>query len=166
MITIPFKYTKDDISKAFDLHYLKKFPVRSKLMLITGLALLFFSIFLFFIKNEAIGNLKWMLLVLSIIYLGFYSFRKKSLVKIAMRNKTIVDIKEITFNNVEITFKGEKGYSTQQWGEFEDIAQDDYTTLFYLSKYNFFIVPMRILDAEQRKQFMHYTSPLREKKLI
>lgn len=147
MNTFDLNYTQQDIEKAFDLHYNKQFPLRSKLLLILGVVLLLTALFFVFIPEGVFPSMKWIFALMGIFYIGFYFYRKRTMVKLAMNNPTIRDMRRIEFHDTHIHFSGEKGYSKQEWSNFIEVHSDEASTLLYLSKHNFFILPNRCLDA-------------------
>lgn len=78
MNEIILEYNRIDIEKAFDLHYSKQFPIRSKLLLVLGFFLILGSLALLFSKSAYAVNLKWIFAALGLFYIGFYFFRKKN----------------------------------------------------------------------------------------
>lgn len=143
------KYTSEDIQKAFDLHYSKQFPLRSKMLLLLGLILLLTAIYFFFAPLENYPSMKWIFTLLGFFYIGFYFYRKRSMVKLAMKNPTIKDMRKIILSKGTIRFEGEKGYSEQEWKNFQEFHENDDAILVYLSKHNFFILPKRNFSKEQ-----------------
>jgi hypothetical protein len=148
MKVIDLNYTVGDIEKAFDLHYAKQFPLRSRLLLILGVVLLFTSFVFFFIKQGVLPSMKWIFALMGVFYIGFYFYRKRSLVNLAMKNPTIRDMRKIELKDKYIRFSGEKGYSEQEWPNFKEIHEDNQSILLYLSKHNFFILPKRYFNRE------------------
>jgi cation transport ATPase len=147
MKTLDLSYTKEDIEKAFDLHYNKQFPFRSKLLLILGVILLLTAFVFVFVHVGAFPSMKWIFALMGIFYIGFYFYRKRTMVNLAMKNPTIRDMCKIELTEAHIRFSGEKGYSVQEWDKFNEIHSDEFSTLLYLSKHNFFILPSRCLEA-------------------
>lgn len=144
-----FNYTKEDVMKAFELHFAKKFPLRSRLMLILGVLVLLASLVFFFVSVPAYPNMKWIFLFMGIFYIGFYFYRKRVMVNMAMKNPTISDMGSMQITNQHITFSGDKGSSEQAWSNFTDILEDDSSVLLYLSKQNFFILPKRCFSEDE-----------------
>jgi uncharacterized protein YneF (UPF0154 family) len=148
MNTITFNYTRDDVLKAFELHFAKKFPLRSRLMLILGAAVLIGSLVQFIVPFIAYPNMKWILLLMGVFYIGFYFYRKRIMVNLAMKNPTIADMGSMEFSLDKIRFSGEKGASEQVWSNFIDLIEDENSLLLYISKQNFFILPKRCFSDE------------------
>lgn len=142
------QYTKEDIQKAFDLHYSKQFPIRSKMLLLLGLILLVTAIFFFFSPPAKFPALKWLFTLMGFFYIGFYFYRKRTMVNLAMKNPTIKDMRKIKLTEEHIRFEGEKGYSEQLWGNFKEFYHNEDALLIYLSKHNFFILPKRSLSEK------------------
>ena len=149
MNSITFNYSQEDVKKAFELHFLKKFPIRSRLMLIMGMVVLGVSLVLFVFPVEAYPNMQWLFLLMGIFYIGFYFYRKRVMVNLAMKNPTIKDMSSMTIQDDSIKFAGEKGGSEIPWAAFKDTLEDDYSVLLYLSKQNFFILPKKYFNQEQ-----------------
>ena len=148
MNSIPVAYTKADVFKAFDLHFAKKFPIRSRLMLILGVPILAASLVLFLVSLEAYPKLKWIFLLMGIFYIGFYFYRKRVMVNLAMKNPTIAKMGAMKIAKNHIRFSGDKGYNDQPWSSFIDCIEDNDSMLLYLSKQNFFILPKRCFSPE------------------
>lgn len=149
MNEIILEYKRSDIEKAFDLHYNKQFPVRSKLLLVLGFILIVAS-FVLLVSNFAYAsNLKWIFALLGAFYIGFYFYRKKTMVNLAMKNPTISNMKKAELTENEIVFIGSNGYSKQEWGFFKQMFIDEFSLLLYLDKHFFFIIPISALSQEQ-----------------
>lgn len=146
MKTFDLTYTKEDVEKAFNLHYNKQFPFRSKLLLILGVILLLTAFVFVFINQDIFPSMKWVFALMGIFYIGFYFYRKRTMVNLAMKNPTIKDMRKVELKESHIRFSGEKGYSEQEWSNFIEIHADEFSTLLYLSKHNFFILPSRCFD--------------------
>jgi len=152
MKAILIDYTKADLAAAFNLHYAKKFPIRSKLLLFLGLFLFVLGAVLFFIPIDRLGNMKWIFFLVGLFYIGFYFYRKNSLINMALKNPTIKDMEKLAFTEKNIRFEGKKGFFEQDWDKFEEIHQDEDSTLLYSSKHNFFIIPSRILNDDEKNK--------------
>lgn len=160
MNTFDIKYTHSDLESAFNLHYAKKFPIRSKLLLILGVVLFIAGLGLFFVEMPKLGSLKWLFFFMGLFYVGFYFYRKGSLIKMAMKNPTIKDMKKVAFNDQTIRFEGDGGFFEQEWSKFNEAFEDDKSILMYMSKHNFFIIPKRLMNKEQQASFKKYISQL------
>lgn len=154
MNTFNLNYTKADLEAAFNLHYAKKYPVRSKLLLILGLLLFVGGIALFFVQMPKLVNLKWLFFFMGLFYVGFYFYRKSSLIKLAMKNPTIKDMKKISFSDKSIRFEGDAGFFEQEWDKFIEAYQDENSILLYLNKHNFFIIPKHVMTKEQETSML------------
>ena len=150
MNSFQIKYTNADLEAAFNLHYAKKFPIRSKLLLFLGLFLFVIGAAMFFFPIERLGNMKWLFFLVGLFYIGFYFYRKRSLIKMAMKNPTIKDMEKISFSDKIIRFEGQKGFFEQEWTKFDEMHQDEDSILLYMTKHNFFIIPKRVLNQEQK----------------
>lgn len=149
MNAISFNYSQEDVKRAFDLHFLRKFPIRSRLMLILGVLVLGASLVLFVVPMESYPNMKWVFLLMGVFYIGFYFYRKRVMVNLAMKNPTIKDMNSMTLSEATIKFAGEKGESDIPWSAFKDSLEDEYSFLLYLSKQNFFILPKKHFTEDQ-----------------
>lgn len=149
MTEIPISYKAEDIEKAFDLHYAKKFPIRSRLVLFLGMILLLAALVLLFVPNPAFPKLKWLLLVVGFFYVGFYWYRKRTMVKMAMNNPTISRMQALNFDHNNLSLIGDVGQSQWQWQDFTEALVNENTALLYLSAHNFFILPKRFFTSEQ-----------------
>ncbi len=142
------KYSEEDIKKAFDLHYAKQFPLRSKLLLLLGSVLLITSIYFFINPSEKLPIMNWLFALMGFFYIGFYFYRKRSMVKLAMKNPTIRDMRKIILTEDHIRFEGEKGFAEQKWNNFNEYFDNEDAILLYLTKHNFFILSKRFLSKE------------------
>lgn len=149
MNSIEFNYTQEDVKNAFELHFLKKFPIRSRLMLIMGVVVLAASMVLVVFPVKAYPNMQWLFLLMGVFYIGFYFYRKRVIVNLAMKNPTIKDMNNMTLQRGSIKFAGEKGESEIPWSAFKETLEDDHSVLLYLSKQNFFILPKKYFKREQ-----------------
>lgn len=154
MTEIPISYTAEDIENAFDLHYAKKFPIRSRLVLFLGIILLLAALVLLFVPNPAFPKLKWLLLFVGFFYVGFYWYRKRTMVKMAMNNPTIARMKALNFNHNNLFLIGDAGQSEWQWNDFVEAIVNENVALLYLSPHNFFILPKRFFTNEQWTELM------------
>ena len=149
MKAVPLNYEIADIEKAFDLHYNKQFPFRSKLLLLLGVILLISSFVFFFVQFGPYPSMKWIFALMGFFYIAFYFYRKRTMVKLAMKNPTIRDMRKVELLDQHIRFSGEKGYTEQDWQLFKELHEDEFSILLYLSKHNFFILPKRFFDAAE-----------------
>lgn len=162
MISKKLLYTAEDIGQAFDLHYANKFPIRSRLILLFGVLLLLIFFILFFIPtspNNIPGNVpkyQWLFLALGVFYILFYFYRKKSIVKLALRNPTLKDMETIELHEHFIRLKGKNGESNVPYVDFKEVGEDDNSLLLYFTKNNFLIIPKRIFNSQELKQFKDY----------
>lgn len=154
MNTFNITYTKADLEAAFNLHYAKKFPFRSKVLLILGVILFAIGLLLFFVDIPKFTNMKWLFFFMGLFYLAFYFYRKYSLIKLAMKNPTIKDMKKIGFDDTIIRFEGDEGYFEQELLKFNEVFHDNDSVLLYMSKHNFFIIPKRIINSEQQASLL------------
>lgn len=154
MTEIPISYRAEDIEQAFDLHYAKKFPIRSRLVLFLGLTLLLAALVLLFIPNPAFPKLKWLLLLVGFFYVGFYWYRKRTMVKMALNNPTISKMKALRFDKNSLFLVGDTGQIEMKWHDFTEAIVNDNTGLLYLSAHNFFILPKRFFSTEQWSELL------------
>jgi hypothetical protein len=99
-----------------------------------------------FVQQGTFPAMKWVFALMGIFYIGFYFYRKRTMVNLALKNPTIKDIRKVELKEAHIRFSGEKGYSEQEWSNFKEIHSDQFSTLLYFSKHNFFILPARCLN--------------------
>ncbi|MCB0510300.1 MAG: YcxB family protein [Chitinophagales bacterium] len=154
MTKLPITYQAEDLEQAFDLHYAKKFPIRSRLVLFLGLILLLAALVLLFIPSPAFPKLKWLLLLVGFFYMGFYWYRKRSLVSLALKNPTIAKMQALQFDSQSLFLIGDTGQIELRWQDFEEAIVNDKTALLYLSAHNFFILPKRFFTSEQWSELL------------
>lgn len=154
------KYEAKDIEEAFELHYSLMFPIRSRLLLFLGLALLLGALILVFVEVPSFPKMKWMFLFLGLFYLGFHKYRKSSLIKLAMNNPTIQKMNFIRFDDKSIVFGGNDGQTEQLWSNFMKSTANETCRLIYLSTHNFFILPKRFFSTEAWKDLAKITKHL------
>ncbi|MCB9226657.1 MAG: YcxB family protein [Chitinophagales bacterium] len=158
MFTKNFSYTHADIEQAFNLHYAKKYPIRSKLLLILGVLLLVLFLVFFVAKSmsSTLPQLKWLLLVMGLFYIGFYFFRKKSIVKRAMLNPTINQMESISINKEVLKLKGKNGEGDIAFSTITETEEDENSFLLYFTTSNFLIIPKRLLNAQELNELKSY----------
>lgn len=158
MFTKSFTYTYTDIERAFNLHYAKKHPFRSKLLLILGVFLLVAFIVLSFLRgiSAELPQLKWLTLVVALFYIGFYFFRKKSIVKRAMLNPTLNQMESITIKPDGLVLKGKNGEGNVAYSSISDTEEDEYSFLLYFTANNFLILPKRLINLLELNELKDY----------
>lgn len=151
MFTKSFSYTNTDIEQAFNLHYAKKYPIRSKLLLIIGVLLLIVFLMLFLIKSlsTALPQFKWLFLLMGLFYIAFYFYRKKSIVKRAMLNPTISQMESITVKKDGIQLKGKNGEGNVAYNSIAELEEDENSLLLYFTKSNFLMFPKRLFTVAE-----------------
>lgn len=71
------------------------------------------------------------------------------MVNLAMKNPTIKSMKKAEVSEESIVFVGSNGYSKQEWVNFKQFFEDEFSLLLYLDKHFFFILPKQLLSNEQ-----------------
>lgn len=144
-------FSKKDISKAFELHYNTKHPIKSRLMLLTGVAILLLGFIMFYLNfPERPEFLKHLIVLSGFGYIILYFYRRKKLFERASKLKTFEGQFTFDVNNKGISFGKESKASKCLWEDIRDVVKDEYSILFYFGIGKFYILPLEQLNATQR----------------
>lgn len=150
MVSARFSFNKEDIRNAFDLHFLANYPVRSKLMLISGVILVLIGLVLT-VKPDIVTDLDYLKFVffgIGLFYVLFYFYRKKVLVENALQSPSLEGEQLFTANENEVSFKTHKGVAGRPWDKLNKAVVSNESILLYFSDNQFFIVPKRIFNQK------------------
>ncbi len=145
-------FTKENLKNAFKLHYDKKYPVRSRMMLFAGLLFWFVGLALtYFNIPEKFPLFKYLVSLVGLFYIAMYYYRRKKMFERASNQENFSG--EFTFevNKNGITFGKDKKTSKCNWQDVTDIIEDEHNILFYFGKDQFYILPSESLNDSQMK---------------
>lgn len=145
-------FSKESLTEAFKLHYNKKHPIRSRLMLIVGLILIatgFLFVGINFPKNLPL--LKHIITLVGLAYVLLFFYRRKKLFERASNQKTFQGEFTFELNKKGLSFGKKEGVSKCAWNKITDVVQDENSILFYFGKDKFYILPLKELSTEQNE---------------
>ena len=143
-------FSKESLTDAFKLHYNKKYPIKSRLMLIAGLALIaigFIFVAINFAKNLPL--LRHIITLVGLAYVLLFFYRRKKLFERAANQKTFQGTFTFELNKHGLAFGKKNGVSKCAWNKIIDIIEDENSILFYFGKDKFYILPLQSLTEEQ-----------------
>lgn len=152
MISTRFSFTKEDIKNAFELHFLANFPIRSKLMLISGVGLMLTGLVLT-IKPDIVTDLDYLKFVffgIGLFYIAFYFYRKRVLENSALESPSLAGEQQLQVTETEVSFKTDKGIAGRPWDRLKKAVSNDKTLLLYFSDNQFFIIPKRTFNQADK----------------
>jgi hypothetical protein len=160
MIQTRLSFTKEDIKNAFDLHYASNFPIRSKLMIISGIGLLLTG-FLLTVKPDIVDGLpylKFVFMGLGVFYIVFYFYRKKVLIDTAHESPSLAGEHLVTINEESVSYKNPDGVAMKKWSDFRKAVVNQDTILLYFSDNQFFILPRKLFNQTEIKNIQDLIS--------
>lgn len=157
-------FSKDNLMKAFKLHYNTKHPVSSRAMLIVGSIIMISGFFLFYIdfpKNPE--YLKHVIVLAGFAYIVLFFYRRDKLYERASNQKSFEGDFTFDLNKKGISF-GKGGRASQcNWSEIIEIVEDEETILFYFGKSKFYILPLEHINETQLSDVRKIISKQHEK---
>jgi hypothetical protein len=153
MISTKLSFSKDEIREAFDLHYAANYPIRSKLMIFSGIGLLLVGLWLT-LQPDVVRDLpylKFVFLGLGLFYIAFYFYRKKVLIDSAAESPSLAGEHFVKIDEEQVSYKNPDGIASKKWTNFRKAISNQNTYLLYFGDTQFFILPKKHFSQQDIK---------------
>jgi hypothetical protein len=162
-LQVTIQYTADDLQKAYNLHFKKTHPFRSKLVLILGGLLVLLGLFLAVLQSISgvITWLSWFFVIYGMLVVFYYFWKYNRMGKVALKKLTDFHYPfTFTINKEGIHTVGKNVESTYTWEHYQSALVTENFIILYPNKLRFVLLPKKYFSDSD---FIDLSSLVKEK---
>jgi hypothetical protein len=150
-VKVTIQYTAEDLQKAYNLHFKKMHPFRSKLVLILGGLLVLLGVFLAVLQSISgvITWMSWFFVIYGMLVVFYYFWKYNRMGKTAFRKLTEFHY-PFTFTITEegIQTVGKNVESKNSWEHYQSALVTQHFVILYPNKLRFVLLPKKYFSDE------------------
>ena len=158
------QYTAEDLQWAYSLHYQKKYPMRSKLMLITALVSIVVGVAMVNVSvaipsAQESSWISWFFLCYGLMILVMYYMNFKNIGKrIYQRSPDFQKPFHYTISETNLEVKTESFHGNNEWTHYTSAMLVSDVLLLYVNKYRFNFLLKKLFTDEEFNRIVDWVS--------
>jgi hypothetical protein len=143
MIELEMKYTRQNLQKAFKLHYNKAFPVRGRILQVLGFLLIWVGALLILIyKDSTHRTINFIYIIAGLFFIGLHSYLMSNLGKFTYKRIKHPDqVFKFTISDEKILVSSSTSGVSLEWEQIVKAILDKEVIILYVSKLQFYFLP-------------------------
>jgi hypothetical protein len=143
MIEVEMKYTRENLQRAFKLHYKKAFPVRGRILQVLGFLLIWIGALLILIyQDTAHRAINFIYIIAGLFFIGLHSYLMSNLGKFTYRRiKNPDQTFKFSISDEKILVSTNTSGVSLEWEQILKAIVDKDVIILYVSKLQFYFLP-------------------------